>query len=386
MLKKISLYFLLWRLGLFLLAILAPHFITYDPSFPYASSLLASSKLPQFLYSFANFDGVHYLTIASKGYIGTGLIQAFFPLYPLLISLFSFNYFSNILIGLLISNFSAWLLFVLWFLTIKKIFNQKTACLSLLVLMFFPSSFFLVSLYNESLFLSLILACFLASKNKNWILAGIVAGLAGATRVVGIFSFLIILIEAWQIYRKKFLKNWKVIISLILSSLGLLAYMLFLKIEFNDFLYFLNVQNEFGAGRQSKLVFYLQVIWRYFKILITARPINWKYYSYVQDFIVGLGGALILAKQLYDKIKKQNKNLEKFYSLIVFSLFSFFLPTLTGTFSSMPRYILVCLSIFIFIANWLSKAQKKWQILYFSISISLLIINTILFIQGYWVA
>ncbi len=384
MLKKISLWFILWRIALFLLAIIAPYLLIYQPSFPYADSLLPNTNLPQWLYSFANFDGVHYLTIANKGYIGTGLIQAFFPVYPYLIRILSFKYFSLLLTGLTISNLSAWLLLILWFASLKKIFNTKIANLGILVLIFSPTSFFLGSLYNESLFLSLILACFLASKKKHWLLAGLFAGLASATRVVGIFSLLIIVIEAWQSLGKKMFKNWQIYLSLILASSGLMAYMWFLKTEFDDYLYFLHVQNQFGAGRQSQLILFPQVIWRYSKILLTARPINWKYYSYVQDLIISLGGCLILLKQIYQIVKEKKLN-SPTLSLLIFSTACFFLPSLTGTFSSMPRYLLACPSIFIFIANWLHQ-HSKWQILYFSISIGLLIINTILFIQGYWVA
>src|SRR4030042_3666725 len=70
--------------GLTLLAaIIGSRLLVFKNSFPYADSVL----LPygQFLlWSWANFDGVHYLLLAEKGY-AFGLTQAFFPVYPLLI-------------------------------------------------------------------------------------------------------------------------------------------------------------------------------------------------------------------------------------------------------------------------------------------------------------
>ncbi|PIR61011.1 MAG: hypothetical protein COU68_01660, partial [Candidatus Pacebacteria bacterium CG10_big_fil_rev_8_21_14_0_10_45_6] len=78
LLKKILVLVLVWRIGLFVVSLIAPAFISYEPSFPYAYDLLAKLGLPQWLYSWANFDGVHYLTIMRMGYVGTGLIQAFF--------------------------------------------------------------------------------------------------------------------------------------------------------------------------------------------------------------------------------------------------------------------------------------------------------------------
>ncbi len=402
-LLHISLIFIIWRTALFAIAFAAPKFLAYQPSFPYTDTLLASNNLPAWLYSFANFDGVHYLTIAQKGYFGTGLIQAFFPLFPLLITVLSKLGIKTIIAGLIISNLASFLFLVIWFSILKKMRSEKFAYFSLAIILSFPTSFFLVSFYNESLFLCLILAVFYLSKKQKWILAGLLAGLASATRVVGIFSILIILIEAWQHYGKKLwmqpAKYRNVYLAGILASTGLLTYMYYLNIKFNDPLYFLHLQEKFGAGRQASIIFYPQVIWRYLKILATARPINLKYYSYVQDFVVGVAGFLILIWQLWktskiylsQKVKSWTKIEQKIapLSLIIFSLASFILPTLTGTFSSMPRYVLVCVSIWWFVAKILQTGaeQKKlgWQIAYFFISISLLVVNAMLFVQGCWV-
>lgn len=410
----IILIFIIWRIALFIVAFAAPQFLVYQPSFPYADTLLANQSLPTWLYSFANFDGVHYLTIAQKGYFGTGLIQAFFPAFPLLIMILSKLGIKEIIAGLVISNLASFFFLVIWFSILKKIKSEKFAWFGLAIMLSFPTSFFLVSFYNEALFLCLILAVFYFSRKQKWFLAGLLASIASATRVVGIFSILIILIEAWQHYGKKlwqqWTKHWFAYLASVLACTGLLAYMYYLNTKFYDPLYFLHLQEEFGAGRQAAIIFYPQVVWRYLKILATARPINLKYYSYVQDFLVGVGGFLILIWQSWSYLKiylrQKIKNcvvIERKIaplSLITFSLASFMLPTLTGTFSSMPRYVLVCISIWWFAAKILqtdaeqknqlkkskpSKQKLGWKFAYFFISISLLIINTMLFVQGYWV-
>lgn len=429
---KIISWFALWRLGLFLVAFLAKHFLAYQPSFPYADVLLQNSQLPSWLYSFANFDGVHYLTIASKGYVGTGLIQAFFPLYPLLIAKLNFFGIQPLLMALIISNLFSLLMFFVFYALVKKTKSQPFAEKALLLLMIFPSSFFFGASYNESLFIFLILGIFYLAREKKWLLTGLLAFLASATRVVGALASIIIFLEAWQAYGKDLIHRWHkykmVYLAGFLSVAGLLAYMLYLAINFNNPLYFLQVQSGFGAGRQSSFIIFPQVIWRYLKILATARPFDFKYYSYLQDLVLSLGALSILLYQLwrwfknYQLQKKTSlllkphqsglKHLEQNtapLSLIIFSLAVFFVPTLTGTLSSMPRYILPCISIFYFLANlpiWqieegiggrnldkknlqnLGKSKiavLHWQIIYFLISISLLIINTALFVQGYWV-
>jgi hypothetical protein len=394
-LKKLTSVFLLWRGFLFFISYLANNILKYLPSFPYASEL-ATYGLPQWIYSWANFDGVHYLTIINKGYFGTGLIQAFFPLFPLIIKYLNFAN-NSLITGLIISNILAYLLIISFYLFAKTFF-KKHAWLSLFVLLTFPSSFFFGAFYTESLFLILVLLSFIMANKKKWLWAGILASLASATRVIGIVLIPALLIEYLlgnetlfnfintiknkkrrdtlinQLKEKLSLKKMKPVLFILVGSLGLLSYMTYLWLRFDDPLYFFHVQSEFGGGRQESFIYYPQVLFRYIKILITARPFDLKYLAYVQEFIAGTLGLIIL----FIASKKTR------LSHLFFALGAFFIPTLTGTFSSMPRYILISWPIFFVIAGWLEN--KKTRYLYFLISTIFLIINTILFIQGYWIA
>jgi hypothetical protein len=116
------------------------------------------------------------------------------------------------------------------------------------------------------------------------------------------------------------------------------------------------------------------VAWRALKIVITTRPFDWKYFAYVQEFIVGTVGLVLLILACF-KVRP---------SLSFFALASFLLPTLTGTFSSLPRYYLTTLTPFLFLA--IATEKSKWRSLLMAISLVLLGINTVLFLQGYWVA
>jgi hypothetical protein len=151
--------------------------------------------------------------------------------------------------------------------------------------------------------------------------------------------------------------------------------MSFLVHEFHDPLYFAHVQSAFGGGREEKIIFYPQVVWRGLKILLTSRPFDWRYFTYIQEFCAGVGGLLLLL--ISTKFVRA--------SYVFFAFFAFFLPTTTGTFSSMPRYLLVCFPIFLFFTYFIQKSPLR-MVLWLSLSIIFLVINTLLFIQGYWVA
>lgn len=68
--------FLVWRAALFLPALFASKLIPLKPDFVYMP------KTDLLFYPFANFDGVHYLSIASIGYENKA---RFLPLFPILI-------------------------------------------------------------------------------------------------------------------------------------------------------------------------------------------------------------------------------------------------------------------------------------------------------------
>ncbi len=363
---KVVLLFLGWRIVLFLLGLLADFILPYAPSFPYSDTLLAVSHLPRAIYSWANFDGVHYITIAREGYTHVRFIQAFFPLFPLLIS-------KSILFGVTLANFFALGATLIWFIFCKYFFGKRTAWIAVIVWLLFPTSLFLGALYSEGLFLMLALSSFLLAAKKKWLAAGILVALASATRIIGIFLVPALLLELYlQSRDTKF--QWRNAGYILLGSFGLIAYMIYLKLAVGDPLAFFHAQSAFGAGRQTTLIIYPQVIWRAIKILLTS-PVDQRFLIYAQEFLAGtLGLVGIILGTKYARP-----------SWILFSLCAFFLPTLTGTFSSMGRYLLVCFPLFLFLTH-LTAHHKKLGILWIVISAFLLLMNTVLFIQGYWVA
>jgi hypothetical protein len=374
----------------FALAAIADFVLPYHPSFPYADTLLPSFGLPRWVYSFANFDGVHYLTIAQSGYRSVDFIQAFFPVYPLVIlhsiSLFFGQQVNLLILGLGVAYLSSIFLRLVWYFLIREQFGRRIAWYSFFVMLVFPTSFFFNTLYTTSLFFLLVLTTFYLASKKKWILASICILIASATRIEGIFLIPALLTELWIQWvgtrsfsfslLKLFIRERVfTILWICLGSIGLVLFMAYLAYYFHDPLYFLHVQSSFGAGRSQSLIPYPQVVWRYLKILATTSFFTIQSFTQIQEFISGTVG-LLLILLASRKVR---------ISYTVFALFVFFLPTLTGTFSSLPRYILMCFPIYIYLGILASKYPKIATIAFF-ISFLLLCINTILFVQGYWVA
>ncbi len=379
LLKNITLVLVVQRLIFFLIGFFADNFVPFQPSYPYFESLLKPFG-PEWFVKWGGFDGVHYLTIVEKGYVGTGLIQAFFPLYPLLIRLLSTTFYP-IVSGMLLSTTCFIGAMYMWVLMMRDKKIQIPWWMMLLPWLVFPTSLFFGALYTESLFLLLVFLSVLNLQRKHIFLASIFAGLVSATRVVGImlvpFMLLHIFLEWWPKRSHLALPLKHLAISLI-GATGLLSFMVYLYKTFQDPLFFLHVQEEFGAGRSEKIVLLPQVLYRYIKILFTTHEWTWSYYAYAQELVVT---SIVFSVLLYLSLKHWKKMLPE----LVFSWGVFIIPTLTGTLQSMPRYVLAVFPLFIF-WNVLGKSKPRVYWLLCGISACFLLLNIILFVQGKWVA
>ena len=360
--KKIILIFLIWRIALFAVAYISNSLITtFGNRFPYVG-ILEESGLPYWLWSFGNFDGVHYLRIAQDGY-AYQYTQAFFPLYPILIKLGSYLTFGAYLISaLLISNIAFLAGLIIFYKLVKKNYNEKIAFWSCIFLLTFPTSFYFGSVYTEGVFFLMIIAAFYFLEEKKILLASIIGSFASATRLVGIFL-------ALSLIKKLDIKS---LIPLLIIPLGLFVYMIYLIIEFNNPFYFLTAQSIWGQERSTTGIILLpQVFWRYIKILTTTSGLPLLNASFELVSTVFAIVVLILANK---KVKRE---------WLIFSWLAVLTPTLTGTLSSMPRYILIAFPIYIVLA---SIRSTRLKVLLVILSLVILSLLTVLFTRGYWVA
>jgi hypothetical protein len=372
----------IWAVLLYVIGACAARYFPFDPTYPYYDGLLAPLA-PAWIARWAGFDGVHYITIIENGYFGTGLIQAFFPVYPLLVKLLDFIK-NPLITGMIISLISLMCSIVVFAKLVVRnvageIEKKRVLVGAMFALLTFPTSYFFLGLYTESLFFLLVLLTFFLMHQKKWLMAGVVAGIASGTRVVGVALFPALLMQAYfdnTAIRKHALpwRNW--LIALI-SLGGLLFYMLYLQRVFNDPMYFLHVQNAFGGGRQETFVLFPQVLFRYIKILSTVNPFTWAYYSYLQEFFVTAEVGIVLLVATVKKLVP--------WSYLTFSWLAYLIPPLTGTFQSMPRYVLILFPLYLIYARWFAKGPIPMSALFFLHAI-LLVVNIVLFFEGKWVA
>lgn len=326
---------------------------------------------PDFLgpIPWANFDGVHYLNIAQAGY--RQYLEAFFPLYPFLIRWFS-NYFvgSPTYIALVISHVSTFIMIILFY-KLVFLYDKKSALWSTVLFLLFPTSFFLVAAYSDGLYLLLALLAFHFIVKHKWWQAGIIGLFASTTRVFGVYLLLSALYEYFSTQKRVRLVD---IVALGLIPLGLVFYMMYLWQLRGDPLAFFHVQPVFGANRSgSELIFLPQVIWRYVKILSSVPATSFLYQIATFEFLSFILSLVLIVKAWQWKLNR---------SYLLYSVFVIITPTLTGTLSSFPRYILSAFPLFFI----LGKSPHFWRILIAILSAIGLVYFASAFLQGYFVA
>jgi hypothetical protein len=206
----------------------------------------------------SHWDGEHYVTLALGGYLNPpdNVSPAFFPLYPLLVRSFAELFGGPIsmealsvwgpLISLLFLPFALYFVYQIaldgW--------GHRVAKGAVLALALFPTTFFLNSAYTESLFLALSAGSIWAMRvRKNLLLACVLAGLASATRNVGV---ILIVPLAYEWINNMDRYRWRGL-YLALVPFGLFAYMGYLWARFGDPVLFYTAQEDWGREATGPL-------------------------------------------------------------------------------------------------------------------------------------
>jgi Gpi18-like mannosyltransferase len=231
--------------------------------FGYFAVMLTQNEAKGFFTDFQTrwykVDSVLFLNIAQNGYVNHGndrLLIVFYPLYPLLIKLFSYIFQDLFLSGVIVSTLCLIMACVyLYKLAFLEFNDKEIAFNSMKFLLIFPLSFFLGLVFSDCLFLALAIATFYYLRKQKWFLAGLFGGLASLTRNFGVLLLIPAALEylsATGLLEKLKQKNWKMIFNdlaakgsnLLLIVLGQVVYLVINKVVTGDWFTFVKYQRE----------------------------------------------------------------------------------------------------------------------------------------------
>jgi hypothetical protein len=184
-------------------------------------------------------DALWFLRIADGGYAAEDASAAFFPLYPMVVRVVSVPLGGHPLAAALLVSNAAFLgaLMVLYALTRNELSDQL-ARRTVLYAAVFPTAFFFVAPYSESLFLLLVVGSFWAARHARWEIGGVLGALAALTRNVGVLMVIPLALEAVHQARSSEPRRSPVrgVLWALAPAAGTFLYLLFWRIESGDWL------------------------------------------------------------------------------------------------------------------------------------------------------
>ncbi len=365
------------RLGILLVAYLAASLFADSPFVP-PYHLRGTENVLLDVFG-SRWDTGFYVSIAEEGYHYQGVplpSVAFFPLFPLLMRILGALVGDALVAGIIISNVALLLAMALLYRLAAEGWGQAVAERTIWYFLIFPTAFFGMAVYSESLFLLAAIGALYFFRRGYWEIAALLGIAAALTRFMGLIVAPMLLVEWWmqrQARAEDSRPSWLALLAAAAVPLGTLAYAVYLERVFGDPLAFVHGAVAWARQPQSPLVTIAGLLqtpeggWWSALLAGHIHLDNWLDFCFVLVFLA-LGLALLFRRRWSEGI---------FVTLGVAVALS------SGLLMSQRRYVWVLFPAFILLAQW---GQRPWvDRLVTTISLLLLGVFTALFANGYWV-
>jgi hypothetical protein len=226
----------------------------------FGAAVAAASRVPRpdsalqpIVDVLTSWDGLWYIELVLKGYpteviaevtyFDTEARAAFFPLYPLLVRatdvvLPGGEVTAALAVNLVLGAAFVWLVGLLT----RRLAGPRAAGRAMVLTALFPGSFVLSFAYSEAILLTLAAACLLMLVERRWLWAGLLAGLATASRpnavALAVACGLAALVAVWRE------REWKALVAPLLAPVGFLAFHTYLWAHTGELGVWFRVQRE----------------------------------------------------------------------------------------------------------------------------------------------
>ncbi len=298
----------------------------------------------QALSMWQRWDSLWYQHIAEQGYSRGNGTTAFYPLFPLLARVVSIPLAGNIVVAELVISSIAFA-FAMWLLyqVARMDVGRAAGYMTVILVAAFPTGFFLLAPYSESVFLALTLASlWFARRGQPW-LAGVTGFAAALTRAQGVLLILPLVFEYVRQRRERGERPGWDMLATLLPSVGWISFAVYVRTL---------PAPQSGSLSGEGFWFYTVVTpWQ-------ALSSSWHYITQTGDVPEMLNLACLLGFALL--AVAVSRRLPFVYTLYVWPLLAL-LFTRHMAFSplmSVSRLVLVLFPCFILAASWL--VRRPW--------------------------
>jgi Mannosyltransferase (PIG-V) len=359
------LVFLVMRISVSLLGLAVGHIPANEASIDPGTAPQATPGVHNLWDGTYRLDAAWFIDIADQGYdFWPDHTAAFFPGYPLAIRAVSaIPGVGTLAAAILVSNASLVGAFVILYLLTTHELSERAARTTILVMAAFPTSFFLVAPYSESLYLLLVLWSFWEARKRRWPAAGVAGALAGLTRQIGFVMTPVLLLAVRE-------TGWRrrAAAAVCIAALGPLAYFMWWQMQGGNLLAPFHAQAEWYRHFRFPVITLLRGLYEAW--IAKLNPDGGYWASDAALTIIAIGGVVTVAKKVP-------------LSYVVFAGVSILVPLCypyTGRdLLSMSRFVLPLFPAFWGVALWL---KRRWALAaWLAISIPLAAWHTVLFMH-----
>jgi mannosyltransferase PIG-V len=334
------------------------------------------------LESWNRWDVAWYVPIAESGYAPDPLRSAFFPVYPMLVrGVQAVTTISMFQAAMIVSVLACLAALILLHRLATDLLDAEHGRRAAFYLLAFPTGLFLVAAYNESLFLALAVGALYCMRRGLWWWAGLLCGLAGATRLTGVllglaFAYEYLRQRGWSIRKIR----WDALAALLVPA-GVVLYMVYLDKTFGNPTQFLDAQaNWFRDGYQAPWTTYAEVI----RLISDGTTYHPDTVRNVVNLVTSVGSFVFLALAVVGPWKLGRGG----HYLVAFALPSMLLPVINPIHNYYPlasvwRYFLECLPAFLVLARM--GASRTFDRFYVMTAVGVSGVMVVTFVQNNFV-
>ncbi len=255
-LRGVATIFVVWRAALWLIAAVGIFYSAainhWGQNLSWGGAIAGRATLLWDIFAAAwmRYDSHAYQMIALEGYSFYNErwpTITFFPLYPLLIRVVLPVTFGNAVVAaLLVSHLALFAALLMLYHLLANQFGAPVAYRTLVLLLMFPSSFFFVTGYSESLALALLVGGIWALRRQHWWLAGALGFLLALTRLPGVLFSPILVFAYLQQQHWRWREIRADLLAALLPPLGLALFMAFQWWQFGTPFAFMQAQANYN--------------------------------------------------------------------------------------------------------------------------------------------
>jgi hypothetical protein len=255
-LRTLVLLYLAVKVGLVAVALLGHALVPFNWAHYQVNLVLDVQHLPDIFRAFNTWDTQHYLLLSQRGYGVNPMSNAFYPLYPYLIwALTPFFFGKGLIAAYCIANVLSLLVPVYMYKLCCLFHTKDQAFRATVLLLSFPTAFFLSVAYTEALYLSLCLMAFYYLFKEDVPKASLFCFLLPLTRAQALLfvvpigvRFLHALSSGNEHPRVRAVRAARTFLPPAVATLvGMAAYFLFCRWQLGGFLEGLNAQSLYVA-------------------------------------------------------------------------------------------------------------------------------------------